>query len=104
MYELKIINYTREKNDEIKIYRWNFRGVTGLTNCKIYECIAEEGPFYRVIDDSDEDYLYSQNNPAPLDGSSKGGKWEDFSIWYYDKYDQVIKDIDYSMYINGNRL
>ena len=79
-------------------------GVTGLTNGKIYECIAEEGPFYRVIDDSDEDYLYSQNNPAPLDGSSKGGKWEDFSIWYYDKYDQVIKGIDYSMYINGNRL
>lgn len=79
-------------------------GVTGLTNGKIYECIAEEGPFYRVIDDSDEDYLYSQTNPVPLDGSSKGGKWEDFSIWDYDKYDQVIKDIDYPMYINKNRL
>lgn len=76
----------------------------GLTNGKIYECLGEEGLFYRVIDDSDEDYLYSQTNTAPLDGSSKGGKWEDFSIWYYDKYDQVIKDIDYSMYINGNRL
>ena len=30
--------------------------VTGLTNGKIYECIAEEGPFYRVIDDSDEEH------------------------------------------------
>ena len=79
-------------------------GVTGLTNGKIYECIAEEGPFYRVIDDSDEDYLYSQTNPAPLDGSSKGGKWEDFSIWDYDKYDQVIKDIDYPMYIRNCQI
>ena len=46
----------------------------GLTNGKIYECLGEEGPFYRVIDDSDEDYLYSKTNPAPLDGLSKGGK------------------------------
>jgi hypothetical protein len=46
----------------------------GLTNGKIYECLGEEGPFYRVIDDSDEDYLYSKTNPAPLDGSSKGRK------------------------------
>ncbi|WP_270483093.1 hypothetical protein [Lactobacillus crispatus] len=48
----------------------------GLTNGKIYECLGEEGPFYRVIDYSDEDYLYSKTNPAPLDGSSKGGKWK----------------------------
>jgi len=31
---------------------------------------------YRVIDDSGEDYLYSKDNPAPLDGSSPGGRWE----------------------------
>ena len=31
---------------------------------------------YRVIDDSGEDYLYSMTNPAPLDGSSPGGRWE----------------------------
>ena len=29
----------------------------GLTNGKIYECLGEEGLFYRVIDDSDEDVL-----------------------------------------------
>lgn len=54
-------------------------GVDGLTNGKIYDAFegigAEEG-FYRVIDDSGEDYLYSKLNPAPLDGSSPGGRWE----------------------------
>ena len=54
-------------------------GVDELTNGKIYEATlgegAEEG-FYRVIDDSGEDYLYSMVNPAPLDGSSPGGRWE----------------------------
>ncbi|MBW9212978.1 MULTISPECIES: hypothetical protein [Terrabacteria group] len=47
----------------------------GLTDNTVYE-ITEEDDMYRVIDDSGEDYLYSKENPAPLDGSSKGGKWE----------------------------
>ena len=50
-------------------------GVDSLTNGKVYEAKEENG-FYRVIDDSGEDYLYSMENPAPLDGSSPGGKWE----------------------------
>lgn len=54
-------------------------GVDSLTNGKIYDAAlgtgAEEG-FYRVIDDSGEDYLYDRENPAPLDGSSVGGRWE----------------------------
>lgn len=50
-------------------------GVDGLTNGKVYEAV-DEGDFYRVIDDSEEDYLYSKSNPAPLDGSSPGGRWE----------------------------
>lgn len=50
-------------------------GVDSLTNGKIYEA-TDEGDFYRVIDDSEEDYLYSKVNPAPLDGSSPGGRWE----------------------------
>ena len=49
-------------------------GVDSLTNGKTYEAIEEDG-MYRVIDDSGEDYLYSKENPAPLDGSSPGGKW-----------------------------
>ena len=50
-------------------------GVDSLTNGKIYEATEENG-MYRVIDDSEEDYLYSKENPAPLDGSSPGGRWE----------------------------
>ena len=50
-------------------------GVDSLTNGKIYEAVEDNG-MYRVIDDSGEDYLYSMTNPAPLDGSSKGGYWE----------------------------
>lgn len=50
-------------------------GVDELTNRKIYDAM-DEGDFYRVIDDSEEDYLYSKVNPAPLDGSSPGGRWE----------------------------
>jgi len=50
-------------------------GVDSLTDGKIYEAWEEDG-FYRVIDDSGEDYLYSMENPAPLDGSSPGGRWE----------------------------
>lgn len=51
-------------------------GVDGLTNGKIYDATVEDNDYYRVIDDSEEDYLYSKTNPAPIDGSSKGGKWE----------------------------
>lgn len=51
-------------------------GVESLTNGKIYEATDENEGMYRVIDDSGEDYLYSKTNPAPLDGSSKGGHWE----------------------------
>lgn len=50
-------------------------GVDSLTNGIIYEATEEDG-MYRIIDDSGEDYLYDKENPAPLDGSSKGGKWE----------------------------
>ena len=51
-------------------------GVDSLTNGKIYEILGDDHGMYRVIYDSGEDYLYSKDNPAPLDGSSKGGRWE----------------------------
>lgn len=51
-------------------------GVDSLTDGKTYECLGFESGMLRVIDDSEEDYLYSVTNPRPLDGSSKGGKWE----------------------------
>lgn len=50
-------------------------GIDGLTNHKIYNCIAIEYPFLRVIDDSGEDYLYSTINPGEFEGESEG-YWE----------------------------
>lgn len=51
-------------------------GIDGLTNGKIYTCIGIEDGVLRIIDDSDEDYMYSATNPRPLDGRSPGGRWE----------------------------
>lgn len=51
-------------------------GVDELTDGKIYEAWVEDDDYYRVIDDSGEDYMYSRTNPRPMDGSSKGGRWE----------------------------
>ena len=51
-------------------------GVDSLTNGKVYEATEENEMMYRVVDDSGEDYLYSKSEPAPLDGSPLGGKWE----------------------------
>ena len=53
-------------------------GVDGLTDGEVYAVIEVDENFgdFRIVDDSEEDYLYSIDNPAPLDGSSKGGKWE----------------------------
>lgn len=51
-------------------------GIDSLTNGKTYDAEVENEGMYRVIDDSGEDYLYSKVNPAPLDGSSPGGRWE----------------------------
>lgn len=51
-------------------------GVDSLTNGKVYDASVEDIDYYRVIDDSGDDYLYAKENPAPLDGSSLGGQWE----------------------------
>lgn len=50
-------------------------GVDGLTNGKIYEATIEDQDYYRVIDDSGEDYLYFREDPGPTDGSCHG-RWE----------------------------
>ncbi len=53
-------------------------GAASLTSDKIYECLGVEvdGNALRIVDDSEEDYLYDIENPAPLDGSAPGGKWK----------------------------
>ena len=59
-------------------YKGESFGICGLTDGKVYECLGVEmnGAALRIIDDSGEDYLYSSNNPAPLDRNGSGGRWE----------------------------
>lgn len=65
-------------------------GVDGLTNNKIYDCvgISSDGEMLSIVDDSEENYMYSSSNPRPADGSSKGGVWE-----IYDVYDKKLKEL-----------
>lgn len=53
-------------------------GVDSLTNGKVYEVLEVDKYLgaLRVVDDSEEDYLYSPINPKPLAGNSPGGKFE----------------------------
>lgn len=52
-------------------------GIDSLTDGKVYDVVRiDKLGMFGVVDDSGEDYLYSMTNPAPGDGSSKGGKWE----------------------------
>ncbi len=65
----------REKTLKLKYIGESF-GERCLTNGIIYAAFDENEDFYRVIDDSFVDRFYLKENPAPLDGSSPGGKWE----------------------------
>lgn len=54
-------------------------GVDSLTDGKIYDATVEDNDYYRVIDDSGEDYLYPKVNPLPSwakDYGATKGKWE----------------------------
>lgn len=51
-------------------------GVDELTNGRVYIATIGDFDYYRVFDNSGEDYMYLRNNPAPTDGSSPGGRWE----------------------------
>lgn len=73
--EERILRKPRECMLKLRYVGESF-GALSLTNGKIYYAIDENEGMYRVIDDSGEDYLYSKENPAPLDGSSPGGRWE----------------------------
>lgn len=84
-------------------------GIDELTNGKKYYAISDSEFMYRVIDDSGDDYLYSKENPAPADESSKGGKWEvleSYDIKDTDKNLLTVSDTDNDIknYLNKNWL
>ena len=51
-------------------------GVESLTDGRTYPVIGIEGGFIRVVDDSDEDYLYSITVPSSMEDTDLCGKWE----------------------------
>lgn len=52
-------------------------GVDALTDGLEYVVVGIlDQDYLRVVDDSEEDYLYPIDNPRPMDGSSVGGRWE----------------------------
>lgn len=65
-------------------YIGNSFGVDGLTDGTIYTIVKDNYGVLKVVDDSEEDYIYNLKNPRPADGSSKGGKFliveDDFKI------------------------
>ncbi len=48
----------------------------GLTNGKEYKCLGVEGPFLRIIDDSEDDYLYSAISPGSMNAPYETGRWQ----------------------------
>ncbi|MFR2763270.1 MAG: hypothetical protein ACLTFU_15125 [Enterococcus avium] len=50
-------------------------GVESLTNGIVYNVVKDEIGTIKIVDDSEEDYIYDLIHPKPLDGSSPGGKF-----------------------------
>ncbi len=48
----------------------------GLTPGKVYECIGIEIGGLRIIDDEEEDYLYSPIRPGSISIPEETGYWE----------------------------
>lgn len=54
-----------------------------LADGKTYPCVGIDGiDYFRIVDDSGEDYMYPIDNPRPLNGNGVtemellGGEWE----------------------------
>lgn len=50
-------------------------GVDSLTDGEVYDVVRDETGMIKIVDDSEEDYIYDLVNPKPLNGSSPGGKF-----------------------------
>lgn len=80
---MKIKVYQSEKNIYIEMeiigkvmYNGKSFGVDGLTNGRIYSVVGIEEDLLRIVDDSDEDYLYSVAKPGSISEPDKYGKWK----------------------------
>lgn len=50
-------------------------GVDSLTDGEVYDVVRDETGMIKIVDDSEEDYIYDLVNPKPLNGTSPGGKF-----------------------------
>lgn len=57
------------------IYIGESFGVDSLTNNREYLIVRDEHKPLKVVDDSEEDYIYDLENPKPMDGSFEGGQF-----------------------------
>ncbi len=93
--------YNLDSNSYIKVeiigkvkYIGKSFGVEGLTNGKIYNVTGVENGMLKVIDDSEEEYLYSIIKPSCLTDVSLCGKWEIVED-NKDKYlKKIFQDLD----------
>ena len=85
--EIYEYNWDKDIEEKIKVkvigkvrYIGETFGALSLTNNKEYFVIeSKKGCVLSmplIVDDSGEAFCYDPVNPAPLDGTSKGGKWE----------------------------
>lgn len=57
------------------LYKGESFGIEGLTDNKEYLIVKDNDGNLKVVDDSEEDYMYDLTNPRPSDGESEGGKF-----------------------------
>lgn len=84
-----IMVYQCELDKEIKMelygrlrYIGKSFGVDGLTNNQVYDCVGVDSGMLRIVDDSEEDYLYPTARPkAAYDHEYEGGRWEVVEIY-----------------------
>ena len=68
-------------------------GVDSLTNGSEYNIVKDDNGDLKVVDGSEEDYLYDLINPRPLDNSSPGGRF-----YYVDDPQVILKKVGIEKY------
>lgn len=79
------------------IYIGESFGVDSLTNNVKYLIVKDKNQTLKVVDDSEEDYIYDLKNPKPMDGSSEGGQF-----YYLDDPNGILKNYmeEYKSYLD----
>ena len=70
-------------------------GVDSLTNDYEYNIVKDDNGDLKVVDDSEEDYLYDLMNPRSTNNSSLGGKF-----YYVDDPDGILANVGIEEYNN----